>query len=198
MSAKRAVVGPATVALSVVTACGVPNDEVTRIEADELPAALRATTTTATHQGSPAGELADVGVYWIRDKLLVPEAITFESAPGVERVITLLERGPTTNGRDADVRSAMSQPGVIRSVVRDDDLVIVELSNTFSDVAGSDQVLALGQIVATLTSLPDVARVEFRRGGELLEVPIPDGSLVRRPVTRVDYASLLSVGAANR
>ncbi len=63
MIARRSAAVLAAIALSAVAACGVPNDEVTRIEADELPAALRATTTTATHLGTPAGELADVGVY---------------------------------------------------------------------------------------------------------------------------------------
>ncbi len=181
-------------------ACGVPRDDVRIIADDELPAALRASTTTAPDSGidRPTPELADVAVFWIRDKLLVPEAITFETAPDVERLVTLLERGPDNAGRSAEVRSAVSRSGAIRAVSRDGALVTVDLSGAFSDAAGSDQVLALGQIVATLTSVPGVSHVEFLRGGEPLEVPVPDGALVQRPVTRSDYASLLSDEPTNR
>ncbi|MHB1139434.1 MAG: GerMN domain-containing protein, partial [Microthrixaceae bacterium] len=201
----RRVTRPRTILLlaataCLVVACGVPRDDVRTITSDELPAALRAPTTTAPSSpvAPPLSELADVAVFWISDKQLVPEAITFETAPDVERVITLLERGPDNTGRSSEVRSAVSQSGVIREVTRDEALVTVELTDAFSDAAGSDQVLALGQIVATLTSVPGVTEVEFLRGGEALEVPVPDGSLVRRPVFRSDYASLLSESASNR
>jgi len=187
-------------AACLVTACGVPRDEVRPIASGDLPEALRMPTTTApvSSTAPPEDALADVAVFWISDNLLVPEAITFESAPDVERVISLLERGPDSTSRSSEFRSAVSQSGVIGAVARDDALVTVELSDVFSDAAGSDQVLALGQIVATLTSVPGVARVEFLRGGEPLEVPVPDGALVRRPVTRADYASLLSGAPSKR
>ena len=186
-------------AISVVAGCGVPGGDATPIASDDLPAALRTSTTSSTALPSDeTGKSGAVTVYWIRDKLLVPEAIEFESVPDVERVVSLLERGPTSTERAPEVRSAVSQARVIRSVARDDERVIVELSDDFSEVVGSDQVLALGQIVATVTAVPGVTEVEFQRGGESLEVPVPDGSLVQRPVTRADYVSLLPSAPTNR
>lgn len=189
----RCVAGAAT-AMSVVVACGVPRGDVAPITSDELPPGLRSSTTTSTAT-APTDQLAvpgGVAVYWIRDKLLVPEAITFESTPDVDRVVSLLERGPSTTDQSPEVRSAVSLSRVIRGVERDGERVTVELSDDFSEVAGADQVLALGQIVATVTSIPGVTEVEFRRDGEALDVPVPDGSLVQRAVTRSDYGSLLT------
>ena len=65
--------------------------------------------------------------------------------------------------------------------------VVVELD----EVTGTDQVLAIGQIVMTLTSLPDVTSVRFVRDGETVAVPLPDGSLVRRALDPDDYSPLL-------
>lgn len=188
------------VAISLLVACGVPQGEVTVIDSKDLPAALR-TPTTVSRSERPAGradEPGDVNVYWIQDKLLVSEAITFESAPDVERVISLLERGPSNTEQASEVRSAVSQSEVVRGIARAGERVTVELSTDFAEVAGSDQVLALGQIVVTLTSVPGVSEVQFRRSGESLDVPVPDGSLVHRPVTRADYISLLSPESTKR
>ena len=176
----------------------MPGGDATPIATDDLPAALRTSTTSSTSVPPDEAGSGAVTVYWIRDKMLVPEAIEFESVPDVERVISLLERGPTSTDQAPEVRSAVSQAQVIRSVSRDDERVIVELSDDFAEVVGSDQVLALGQIVATVTAVPGVTEVEFQRGGASLEVPVPDGSLVQRPVTRADYITLLPAAPTNR
>ena len=190
----------ATAVVCVLAACGVPQGEVTVIDSEELPAALRASSTVSSTAlpADPNVEQGDVKVFWIQDKLLVSEAITFETTPDVERVISLLERGPSSTERTSEVRSAVSQSEVIRGVTRDGNRVTVELSEDFAEVAGSDQVLALGQIVMTLASVPGVSDVEFRRSGEPLEVPVPNGSLVRRALTRGDYISLLSPDPTRR
>jgi hypothetical protein len=55
----------------------------------------------------------------------------------------------------------------------------------------SDDVLAFGQIVCTLTSQLQVGTVSFTSGGEPLGVPRADGSLADGPVTIADYVQLL-------
>ena len=72
--------------------------------------------------------------------------------------------------------------------IQRDDTVVVELA----EVTGPDQVLAIAQVVMTLTSLPGVDSVQFVRDDETVEVPLPDGTLVRRPLTAADYSSLLA------
>lgn len=181
-----AVTGPA-----VAVSCGVPEQGLTVIEPSELPEALHPSSTTTVVVGT-GGELAGaVQVYWIRDNRLVPESIAFESTPGVARITSILERGPGPGDRPDAERSLISQGDVIREVERDDEQAVVELDTAFAEAVGTDQVLALGQIVTTLTSVPGVQRVEFRQRGEPIDVPLPDGTLVRRALTRADYSSLI-------
>jgi hypothetical protein len=55
----------------------------------------------------------------------------------------------------------------------------------------SDDVLAFGQIVCTLTSQLQVGTVSFTSGGVPLGVPRADGSLADAPLTIADYVTLL-------
>ncbi len=190
----RALGGLAVAAAAVVVltgACGVPDDGVTAIEPDELPESLRPSSTTSSVAAADPPQHGAVSIYWIRDNLLVPETIAFEAAPDAVRVVSILERGPGQGGAPTSERSVVSRGDVIDEVDQNGDLVLVELSDAFAEVAGADQLLAVGQIVATLTSVPGIESVEVRRAGKAIDVPLPDGTLVRRPLQRADYASLL-------
>lgn len=57
--------------------------------------------------------------------------------------------------------------------------------------ARSDEILAYGQIVCTLTGRFDVSAVSFTRDGKPLEVPRADGTLTSEPLRGSDYAGLL-------
>ena len=188
----------AAVVLTVpIAACGVPDDGLIAIEPSELPDSLHPSSTTTTavsleaHDGSGYTD-----VYCIRENQLVPEPIGFASTPSLERVVSILERGPGSADRTVPERSAVSQGEVIAALARDGERVTVELGPAFAEVAGADQVLALGQIVITLTSVPGVGSVALRQEGEPLDVPLPDGTLVRRPVVRDDYSSLIAPAEA--
>jgi hypothetical protein len=67
----------------------------------------------------------------------------------------------------------------------------VGLSADFVQRSSSDQVLALAQIVCTLTNLPGVGQVRFTLHGERVEIPRADGSLTGQPVSRYDYRAFL-------
>jgi hypothetical protein len=77
------------------------------------------------------------------------------------------------------------------SVAFEEPSVVVEVGGAFEDRTATDQALAVAQLVATLTTVPGVADVSLRRNGEVVDVPLPDGSLVRRPLVRADYVSLI-------
>jgi hypothetical protein len=69
----------------------------------------------------------------------------------------------------------------------------VDLSTDFVQRSASDQVLALAQIVCTLTQLPGVGQIRFTLHGDRVDVPRADGSLTSEPVSRFDYRALLPV-----
>ena len=65
------------------------------------------------------------------------------------------------------------------------------MASKSASIGGLDEVLAIGQIVFSLTSLSNVDAVTFQVGGTLVSVPRPDGVLLARPVTSDDYSELL-------
>lgn len=178
-----AAMGVAVLAL-VLGGCGVPESQLDAIDRDDLPAGLREPSTTTTSVGGD--EVVVAAVHWIRGKELVPESVLFEAGPDVGRLLAVLERGPSADA--GGVRSAISDGDAIVEVTERDGTAVVELA----EITGPDQVLAVGQLVLTLTSLPGVDEVRIVRDGETVEVPLPDGSLVRRPLTAEDYSSLLA------
>lgn len=68
----------------------------------------------------------------------------------------------------------------------------VQIGEPPGQAARSDEILAYGQIVCTLTSQgAEVGTVSFTSAGQALGVPRGDGSLSTEPLTIADYASLL-------
>jgi spore germination protein GerM len=180
------------VAAVALASCGVPEAGLTTIEPAELPDALRPSTTTIDPRSDRPGPGDGIAVYWIRDDQLVAATTSVEVAPELPDIVAALERGPGPADHRGAERSAVSRGDVVEGVTQEDAQVTIELDDAFAEVAGSDQVLALGQIVMTLTSLPTVGSVVFRQGDRPVDVPLPDGTLVRRPVLRGDYVSLVA------
>jgi hypothetical protein len=180
---RRAAVLVSAMAMALFASCGVPDEVARPVDRDELPANLtEPPTTTPTTDG---GQVAVATVHWIRGRELVGESVLFEAGPDTERLLALLERGPA--GEDDRVRSAVSDEAIASVTVRDG-TAVVELA----EVTGPDQVLAIGQLVLTLTSLPEIDQVRVQRDGEPVEVPLPDGTLVSRPLQAQDYSSLVA------
>jgi hypothetical protein len=177
------------VGVVVLAGCGVPDDQLTRIDRSDLPEALREPATTTT--SAPEGAVVVAAVHWVRGQELVPETVLFEGGPDAGRLLALLERGPAES--DDGLRSSVQEDLVV-SVDQRDDVVQVELGQ----VDAPDQVLGIGQLVLTLTSLPEVRGVRIVRDGEPVEVPLPDGTLVRRTVRAEDYSSLLGSSSGTR
>ena len=61
-------------------------------------------------------------------------------------------------------------------------------------LSSDDQLLALAQLVFTLTARPGIGQVRFTLRGEAIQVPRADGSLVATPVSRDDYSAVAPVG----
>ena len=180
----------ALIALAAATiACGVPEGAVETIPRAQLPESLRMpqTTTSTSELHSTAATLA---VYWVSGRGLVPEPVSFGSAPESSRLIDILERGPATSSQE--LRSAVSGPDVLSGSSVDEATVEVEVGEDFEDLIASEQTLAVAQLVLTVTTVPGVEEVAIRRRGQVVDVLLPDGTLVRRPLRRNDYASMVA------
>ena len=72
--------------------------------------------------------------------------------------------------------------------------ITVDFNDSFGDVAGTEQVLAIEQIVHTVDVLAGVgASVLFEIDGQPIEVPVLSGAEVSRPVSSSDYDPVAQV-----
>jgi hypothetical protein len=89
------------------------------------------------------------------------------------------------------VRSAVNSPKLVTAGDAVRGVANVELNASFAQIAPADQLLALAQLVCTLTSLPGIGQVRFTEHGRPIDVPRGDSSLTGKPVSRTDYKRLL-------
>jgi spore germination protein GerM len=174
-------VGPAA---SGLAGCGVP--------LDDAPRDIRVPG-EANASGGPSPGVAGSTVrrlYLVRDGRLVrvPRRVPAPRTPR-EQLDDLLA-GPTAEESDEGLTSALTTMTVTDLQLVDRRATIV-LGDPSELGVRSDEVLAFGQIVCTLTSLPDVGTVSFVADGRPLRVPRADGSLTDSPLTIADYSALV-------
>ncbi|MGC4866148.1 GerMN domain-containing protein [Micromonospora sp. DT53] len=178
---------PLTLAV-LLTGCGIPADDAPRTvppPRGPLPSAAPADTT------APAGRAAET-LCLVQDNRIVPVVRRVDHPPTIADQLRHLLAGPSGTERDSDLSSAL--PGAVNAAgaTVTGKLALVSVDEPTHDGGRSDEVLAFGQIVCTLTSREDVTTVAFLRDGKALGVPRADGSLSSRPLTRGDFAPLIS------
>jgi spore germination protein GerM len=185
-------------ALAVLAGCGVPTGgDPETIGPSEVPYGLLSPSATSSAPSSSAAQEDPPRVYLIGpDGVLVPSGRDVEGAGLRQRLDDLLGHlgaGPTVDELGAALHPATAlPPGVRLSVAAvDHGTATVDLAGPGEAPSGEQSRLAVGQIVLTATSLPDVRAVLLTRAGEQLEAPLPSGELTTEPLTAADYDELL-------
>ena len=192
------------------SACGVPEDQTDRpvSKADVQfglldPVVTTTSTTTTTTRPPPSSIPATtttttstlpsfwLDLYLIQNQRLVGVRRPIAVEPTVEDVLDALQH-PSFDETFGGRRSELVDPGLIVSASSFGGTASVELGDPFSALLGSNQQLAIGQIVYSLTEVAGIGNVSFSLGGSLLEVPGMDGRLIRGPVSRADLLSLVA------
>lgn len=180
----------AGVALVILGSCGVPLESSPEaIPAEDLPDGLRAPAST-----EPA-EVVDrepVDVWFVRDAVLRPSRHRVDPPVTPQAALAELLSGPTEAEQNRALRSAIPDADAVIAVDVAGGLAIVELAPTFADIPASDQVLAVGQIVLTLTDQRGVGRVRFVVEEDTIAVPLPSGDTADDSVSRDDYLALVA------
>lgn len=180
---------PSALALVAVlaTGCGVDPESAARpLSPQEVPAGIL---TDRTGRPQPPGE-REQQLYFLRDARLVPV-----SRPAVEvtvqTVLADLLSGPLPAEQDRGLTTALPTGGAPGRVTLRGTLAEVDLGGRLSDTGRDDPVSALGQVVLSLTALPEVEAVRFLQGDQLVAVPRGDGQVVGVPLRAEDYRVLL-------
>jgi spore germination protein GerM len=192
LRATRAVVLFAFSSAVLLGACGAPDGGPTTT-ITEVPYGLQRPADTATSSPTHEARFRPF-IYLVDDQVLVPVEASppdpADTAGTLGAVLGQLSKGPTETDRSAGLSTALGPDTAIK-------LVQLQGGVAHIDVSAGDQVpspprvpLAVGQIVLTATSVPDVEAVLMTRDGAPVQLPIPVGALTSDPVTAQDYAEL--------
>jgi spore germination protein GerM len=175
-------------AISLLLAgCGFPSQSAPeRIADEELPAALRP---GATVPVNPVDGSEPVSVWFVSERNLDRRQHFVSRPVSIELLIAELVEGPTEAEQAAGLRSALPDGTVIGATLGRGN-VVVELEDAFRDLSPEDQVLAVGQIVLTLTDFRGVGSVSLSIDGEQIAVPVPAGETSDPPLVREQYIEL--------
>lgn len=193
MSGRRAASKIAASVLALALgACGVPlEDEPQGVPAGEVPEGLRPVDSVAP---PVTAATEPVTVWFVREGELVPVEHRVERPAGPTAAVTELLAGPSAGEQQRALRSAIPDPAAVVEVVVAGGIATVALTPAFSEIPSADQVLAVGQLVLTLTDLRGVGLVRFLIDDVDIAVPLPSGEAADRPVSRDDYFELTLSG----
>jgi spore germination protein GerM len=183
----RALAGVIAAAL-VLAGCGVPlQDDPAPIEPQAIPSRLQS---PGVPTADSSAALTTVQVHFVRKNRLVSLAREVSSADRLDGVIRALTAGPTALEQDDGITSALP-PGITLTVaVVQGTTVGLELSGETDARSPTENVLAVGQIVLSVTALQSVDEVTFWRDGSPVEALLADGMLTTEPLTAADYEAL--------
>lgn len=193
MSARRA--GALAVAAWVaLAACGVPPDDRASVASPEsVPFDLLGDAPSVTATTLPFAPTERATIFLVQGERLAPVQRELPAPVSVESVLEALAGGPTATEVQLGLRTALLAPGLMGSGGVSGGIAIVDLGQPFTEIAGRDQILALAQIVSTVTGLPGVGRVRFTLDGNPVGILRGDGAVTAETVSRDDYATLAPV-----
>ncbi len=179
----------AVVLFGLTSGCGVPTDSAARPIAEPTPSP----TSTASPTGSPVPAAA--AIFLVRNNQLVAVSREVDADVGPQALLDALVSGPTDQETAAGFRSIFTgafDALEVRDSSPDGTTVVVQLNADLAGVPPPDQPLGIGQIAQTLGAA-GATSIGFVGGdGNVLGVPLPDGTIATAAVTPAQYAALVA------
>lgn len=170
--------------LVLLAGCGIPVDDAP--EAFILPEVGPAVDDLPT-----TGELAAVPLYLVGGEGLVRVTRDLPDPIEADVLIGSLLSGVTEPEDRSGLSSSIPSGTELLGLEVADRVATVDLSADFASVGGQQEILAIAQIVLTLTELDGIDGVVFELDGVRTDVPIADGALATVAVTLDDYRPLI-------
>lgn len=177
-----------TILCGLLVGCGVP--------VDEAPVAVDVEYEPASRMAAQASEsLVAASMYLVRGERLIPVTRDLPGPPDLTKIVASLLDGPTDPEMRSQLRTAIPAGTRTLDVELEGDIAYVDLSREFTTVGGEEEILAIAQIVLTLTAVDGVERVGFLLNGVATNVPLPDGALSEAPVPGSAYLELVGLSS---
>jgi len=192
---RSAVLALAAVAAVTLAACGVPPDDRATLAAPaSVPFDLLGQAPSVTATTLPFAQTEKATLFLVQGERLAAVQRELPAPVSVESVLEALAAGPTTTEVQLGLRTALlTTPGLVNSGGVSGGIATIDLGQPFTEIAGRDQIVALAQIVSTVTGLPGVGRVRFTLDGNPVGILRGDGAVTTETVSRDDYATLAPV-----
>ena len=201
--------------VAVLVACGIPdNGQVSTIQSKDLrqlgdtipstststipPTTIEPTTSTTLVETATTIATDDVTIYFISGGQLKGYPRSLAKPATTNSVLFALQDGPPPGDVGGGIRSAVPkrEQALIKSTEDNSGVATIELPpGFFQQTPPEDQLLAIGQIVLTVTEVGGIGQVLFTQAGAQLSVPRgPGGGLSNGtdPLSRRDYVDLLN------
>ena len=176
---------------ALAAGCAVPaEDHAQRVRDEAVPFALLDPQAPPIVPSASGSSSEPVALCFVRDGRLVIVSDEIPAPADLGTALDALASPPADAG--PLLRTALTEPSVVRDVRLLGGIARVDLLPEVSALPADEQLLAVAQIVCTLTGRPGVGQVSFTLQGARLAVPKGDGSLVSSPVARDDYAGLMA------
>ncbi len=163
------------------------------IDPAAVPSRLKSSAEPTTGQPSATPGRATVQVNFVRKERLVSLVREAPSVSRDDRLATVIEAllaGPSAREQSAGLTSALPPELGLTVVQVDGNRVVLELSGDTEGRSATENILAVGQIVLSVTAVPTVDEVTFSRDGQPVEALLADGALTAEPLTAAEYAQL--------
>lgn len=188
-SLSRTILGITVLALG---ACGISTQSGPTIAGEKAVPFQLLDPTAATLVPAADGPGSEpVTLCFVQDHNLVAVQRQLASPVTLPDVVRALAEPPQES---ANLRTAFGGETLVHDVQLQSGVVRVDLDPSVADLGGDNQLLAVGQLVCSLTARPGVGQVAFTLAGAPVDVPRADGTLTLNPVSRDDYASLMNAG----
>jgi spore germination protein GerM len=188
------VVAAAMAAALLATACGIPPDDHAILAAPgSVPFDLLGQAPSVAATPLPLAPTEKATIFLVQGERLAPVQRELPAPVSVESVLEALAAGPTATEVQLGLRTALLTPGLMKSGGVSGGIATIDLGQPFTEIAGRDQIVALAQIVSTVTGLPGVGRARFTLEGNPVGVLRGDGSVTTDSLSRDDYATLAPV-----
>jgi hypothetical protein len=172
----------------LVGACSVRAEQRAQVEGDEaVPFGLLDPDVPPLLPPSTDPSAESISLCFVQDGVLVGVDSPLERPVDLPAIVEALAEAPDAES----LRTALGDPPLVREVELVGGVARVDLRPAITELGGEDQLLAVAQLVCTLTGRPGLGLVSFTLEGSPIDVPTGDGSVTSEPVSRDDYADLL-------
>ncbi len=181
------------VAGGLIAGCGIgAESRAELLKRQAVPFGLLAPASSST--SAPSGKTPSlVTIYLQAGTRLVPASRQVPIPVTIDEALNELSHGPTAEESTFGIGSPVAAATPLDLKGEKDGVVSISVSPAFANMGGQDQIVAVAQIVFTVSSFPGVTGVLLLVGKQATQVPTGSGSLVQRPLTRSDYADLAPI-----